>query len=244
MRKTKLIPLPNQNEALVATISEASSSSRSRQEAEEGSSFAIPTTTVSPITRSHHEEVASPPTMDDFLSFNRITFNPSVPRRPANPIHEERLRSSDPVSSQVIRNVPIIRTDVEFAYHDEQQQQHSPTAPSFVPLTPPPTTTIPRQLGRRSEQSPRIIAINAESNTIVIGHSGDSSSRPTSAPARVGLVTSEDNRRSVRDNNNGRGGEFDSMSSVASSRNPSPVSLASSSGSSMTSVARNGHQER
>lgn len=246
MRKTKLIPLPNQ-------VDEEEQRRRIRRRSNTNGSSGS-SAPIQSATRGSSGE--NPVTMEDFLSFNRITFNASVPRPVSNPIHEERLRNSEPPlasSSQNIREVPIIRTDVEFSYLDEQQQQHHhhpPTAPSYdhiVPTTPPPTTmTIPRQLGRRSDQSPRIIAINAESNTIIIGDSH----RPTSAPARVGLAAAaanEDIRRSMRDNNNssgnGRGGEFDSMSSVASSRNPSPVSLISSSGSSMTS-AHNGTQER
>lgn len=257
MRKTKLIPLPNQESGSPITR-RSSSSSSSRGEGSSlvpsRSSSPPPVQTQSLIRVATEEE--RPPTMADFMSFNRITFNPSVPQqRPVNPIHEERLRNSEPPPPppppSVVREVPIVRTDVQFGYLNEQQLPSSaaPAFDHFVTQTPP--ATMPRQLGRRSDQSPRIIAINAESNTIIVGHNDD---RPTSAPARVGLVQrggttmeesrSEDVRRSVRDNGNRRGGgQFDSMSSVASSRNPSPVSLISSSGSSMTS-AQNDTQER
>lgn len=258
MRKTKLIPLPNQIE--IQSIPSIGVSQEQQQQQEEGCSLVpqppqtVPASSrmgiVPSSTRTQvHQQAeinpsnSSPPTMDDFMSFNRITFNANVQQpRPVNQIHEEIQRQRN---SQSVRDVPIIRSDLEFGYLDEQ---YPPTAPSFdqlVPHSPPPapptTMTIPRQLGRRSDQSPRIVSINAESNTIVIHNS---SSRPTSAPARVGLVQrggegGEDMRRSVRDNRGGGGREFDSMSSVASSRNASPVSLVSSSGSSMTSAARN-----
>lgn len=247
MRKTKLIPLPHQESGSPIRRSSSSSSRGERSSLVASRSSSPPVPTQSLLRVPPEEE--QPPTMADFMSFNRITFVPSLPQqRPVNPIHEERLRNSEPPPPSV-REVPIIRTDVQFGYLNEQQQPQQPSAPffdHFVTQTPP--ATMPRQLGRRSDQSPRIIAINAESNTIVVGHDA----RPTSAPARVGLVQrgetrvepiSEDVRRSVRDNGNRRGGQFDSMSSVASSRNPSPVSLISSSGSSMTS-AQNDTQER
>ena len=236
MRKTKLIPLPNQLEAQ-QQLTTASGSSASSSRDGEGSSL-VPVTVPPPQSVSVPPE-ASPPTMEDFISFNRITFNPSV-QQPVNQIHEERQRSREP---PVVRDVPIIITA------EEEQFHYPPTAPTLDQLAPQSTltttpTTIPRQLGRRSEQSPRVLAINAESNTIVIG-------RPTSAPARVGLVqrgevVDEGNpsRRSVRVSGNHRGREFDSMSSVDSSRNPSPVSLASSTGSSMTSAHNGTSQER
>lgn len=248
MRKTKLIPLPNQVEPHGGSTSSSQDGEGSSLVPQSVAVLSEEVRATSPMgivpsssVRDPQEvgQSHSPPTMDDFLSFNRITFNANVQPRPvSHQIQEEQQRSSEPqyVANQVVREVPIVRTNVEFGHLDHH---HPPTAPSFdqlVPQSPPATMTIPRQLGRRSDQSPRILAINAESNTILLD-----GSRPTSAPARVGLVqrgevVNEDVRRSVRDNGNHRRGEFDSMSSVASSRNPSPVSLGSSSGSSMASA--------
>lgn len=81
----------------------------------------------------------------------------------------------------------------------------------------------PRQMGRRSEFRPRLVAINTTEQRLITSHN----QRPNSAPARVALrqqryMSSE-------------------PSSVGSSRNPSPVSLISSSASSssVTSVIDN-----
>lgn len=81
----------------------------------------------------------------------------------------------------------------------------------------------PRQMGRRSEFRPRLVAINTTEQRLITSHN----QRPNSAPARVAL----------------RQQRFMSSepSSVGSSRNPSPVSLISSSASSssVTSVIDN-----
>lgn len=252
MRRTKLIPLPHQVEA-------ARTGNDSNQEGfGEGSSLvayqsseSVPSPVLinSPSQRDIPREsnLLQEPvmaTMEDFNAFNRITFDPPA-QPPPNLIIEERQRNT---ALDQNNSVPIIH------FVDEQQQQPA-TAPVLFdpPRTPPRTMTIPRQLGRRSEHSPRIVAINAESNTIIISHNNNNNnSRPISAPARVGLAESAAAaaagesaaaRRTVRDRNSRERGEFDSMSSVASSRNPSPVSLLSTSGSSMAS-ARNNSTER
>lgn len=245
MRKTKLISLPKQTTDQVQVVTSPGSSSSSitnigrptaSQETERSSLTPQITQDEGVRVTIRNEEQEQLPTMADFMSFNRITFNPSVQPRPVNQIHEERQRNRES-TNQRMEEVPRPRNEVEFGYLDEPLDQQR------VPPQTPQSTTMPRQLGRRTHQSPRIVSIDAESNTVIIDQN---LSRPTSAPGRVGLVPRggggglPDSRRSVRQ----RGAtQFDSMSSVASSRNPSPVSLLSSSESSMTS-ARNESTER
>lgn len=232
MRKTKLIPLPNQVER---NNNNNNNPHRSHEGAGPSSvvTYAPPETSqslvlISPPTNIGQVEQES--TMDsvgDFMSFNRITFDPPAPH-PPNRIIEDRQRSG------------AQDTVDEFVFVNEVHPPSAPVLDQRLPQSPP--VTLPRQLGRRSELSPRIVAINAESNTIIISHGDNSGNRPTSAPARVGLVQRTEQhpeeRRNIRERE-----VFDSMSSVASSRNPSPVSLVSSSGSSVTS-ARNSAPER
>ncbi|GAB0089498.1 uncharacterized protein DMENIID0001_040520 [Sergentomyia squamirostris] len=106
---------------------------------------------------------------------------------------------------------------------DEVSVQLCPVRPAPLPpahqvILPdsPSSEDRPRQLGRRAEMSPRVVAINAESAgnpQVTLCHQ-----RPNSAPARV-PSTSE-------------------VSSVVTSRNPSPTSstISSSASSSMAST--------
>lgn len=232
MRRTKLISMPNQVDVRRFEGNTFQTASAARDEGDGEGSCLVPTLNVLPSSSAPvvNSTVESPPTMDDFMTFNRVTFNPNAQRPQTNQIHEERLRYSEPpqpVSSSNLRATSTLVTATQ------QYEFPDPSAPPLDDFVTPNSPVTPRQFGRRTDQSPRIIAINAESNTIVIGNIN---SRPTSAPA--GLIQSgNDNlRRSVRDTRHPNRSEFDSMSSVASSRNESPVSLESSSGSSVTST--------
>lgn len=158
-------------------------------------------------------------TLNDFDSFNHIRFdNERVQRQPTS-AHSIIAMDHQPMTAIPIEmnnhpeGPPAFNEDLTLNFIADEIIENSPRR------------TMPRQLGRRSELHPRIVAINTESHTITISH------RPSSAPARV--VSADSPGGNNRNNNRYQ----ESVSSMASSRNPSPVSLISSSGSSSAASA-------
>lgn len=134
--------------------------------------------------------MASDEDLRDFLEFNSVRLTENVTLR------EPQLCPVRPAPLPPTHSLPI--------------------TPSHTILPESPSEERPRQLGRRAEMQPRVVAINAESAgnpQIIVSHQ-----RPQSAPARV-PSTSE-------------------VSSAVTSRNPSPTSstISSSASSSMASA--------
>ncbi|XP_055693319.1 sodium-dependent transporter bedraggled isoform X1 [Lutzomyia longipalpis] len=139
--------------------------------------------------------VAAEGDLRDFLAYNSVRLTDT--RDPVVVLREPQLCPVRPAPLPPTHSLPITPSHVALPTATEEQR--------------------PRQLGRRAEMQPRVVAINAESAgnpQIIVSHQ-----RPNSAPARV-PSTSE-------------------VSSVVTSRNPSPTAstISSSASSSIGSTA-------